>query len=145
MKREKNLFAGCYGADLLSAVLILGAGILLLLILLLRGGAFALFALIPVTFAVLRIFSHDAARREAENAAFVGLLRRARSTVRLLFCRFRDRKTHLYFRCALCERVLRVRRNVGEITVACPHCKTALRLDTGCEQESKTETEVESN
>lgn len=131
MNRRNGFFGSRYGADALSAVLIAAAGLILLVVLFSGGRFLSLIALVPVGYAVFRILSADLPAREAENRAFLGFFLWIRAFFRLTWCRFRDRKTHLYFRCACCGRVLRVQRGSGVMTVSCPHCRTATQLNTG--------------
>ena len=136
MTRQRDFFAKRYGADALSAALIALSGLILLLVLVCGGRFFALFALLPLSLAALRILSKDCKRRERENAAFLSFFLGIRGNLRLFACRFRDRKTHIYFRCPCCHRVLRVAQAQGEIKVACPNCRTVSRLDTGAAEPS---------
>lgn len=131
LQDRRDFFAGRHGADALSATLIVFSGLLLAIILLAGGGLFALPALIPALYAAFRILSRNDAARTKENAAFLGFFPALLSEIRLLFYRFRDRRSHVYFRCPCCRLTLRTERGVGERTLACPKCRTVLRLDTG--------------
>ena len=131
MQDRRDFFAGRHGADALSAALIVFSGLLLTVILIAGGGLFALPALIPALYATFRILSKNDAARTKENKAFLGFFPALLSELRLLGYRFRDRKTHVYFRCPCCRLTLRTERGTGERTLACPKCRTVLRLDTG--------------
>ncbi len=136
MSNQRDFFAKRYGADALSAVLIAVSVLILFLVLVCGGRFWALLALIPLTVASLRILSKDCKRRERENAAFLSFFFGIRGNLRLFLCRVRDRKTHIYFRCPCCHRVLRVAQAQGEVQVACPNCRTVSRLDTGAPEPS---------
>ena len=136
MSSRRDFFAKRYGADALSAALIGLSGLILLIVLISGGRAAALFALLPLSVAAFRILSTNCKRRERENAAFVSFFLGIRGNLRLAFCRLRDRRTHIYFRCPCCRRALRVARAQGEIKVACPNCRTVSRLDTGDNSEA---------
>ena len=131
LQNRRDFFAGRHGADALSATLIAFSGLLLTVILLAGGGLFALPALAPALYATFRILSKNDAARTKENAAFLGFFPALFSEIRLLGYRFRDRKSHVYFRCPCCRLTLRTERGTGERTLACPKCRTVLRLDTG--------------
>ncbi|MBO4283097.1 MAG: hypothetical protein J5958_00600 [Clostridia bacterium] len=134
MGRKDRFFEERNGADALSCGLILLALFLLLLILLCHGRFLTLIALIPLGFAIYRILSKNLERRAKENEAFVGFFRSLKGRRRLLRDRFRDRKTHVYFRCGCCEKWIRVARGQGVVEVVCPGCHTVSRLDTGSDQ-----------
>ena len=143
MGRKDRFFEERNGADALSCCLILLALFLLLLILLCHGRFLTLIALIPLGFAIFRILSKDLERRTAENRAFVGFFRTLGGRRRLLRDRFRDRKTHVYFRCGCCEKWIRVARGQGVVEVVCPGCHTVSRLDTGSEKTEDAKDEEE--
>ena len=134
MGRKDRFFNERNGADALSCFLIALALLLVLLILIFHGRFLTLIALIPIGFAIFRILSRNLERRTAENEAFVGFFTSLAGRIRLTRDRFRDRKTHLYFRCGCCERWIRVERGHGEVRVTCPGCHTVSRLDTGKEK-----------
>ena len=134
MGRKDRFFNERNGADALSCFLIALALLLVLLILIFHGRFLTLIALIPIGFAIFRILSRNLERRAAENEAFVGFFTSLAGRIRLTRDRFRDRKTHLYFRCGCCERWIRVERGHGEVKVTCPGCHTVSRLDTGKEE-----------
>lgn len=131
MQDRRDFFADRHGADTLSVALVVFSGILLTVILLLGGGLLALLALSPALWAAFRILSKNGAARRKENDAFRRFFPALLSELRILGYRFRDRKSHVYFRCPCCRLTLRTERGVGERTLACPKCKTVLRLDTG--------------
>lgn len=131
MSSLRDFFARRYGADALSAALIALSGVILVTVLLFGGRFAALLALVPLAVAVFRILSTKCKQRERENAVFVSFVLGVKGNLRLTLCRIRDRRTHIYFRCPCCHRVLRVAQAQGEIQVACPNCRTVSRLETG--------------
>ena len=141
MGRKDRFFNERNGADALSCFLIALALLLVLLILIFHGRFLTLIALIPIGFAIFRILSRDLEKRAAENEAFVGFFTSLAGRIRLTRDRFRDRKTHLYFRCGCCERWIRVERGHGEVKVTCPGCHTVSRLDTGKEPDEDRESD----
>ena len=93
-----------------------------------RWNAPLYFALLGVSFVFLALFfcrslSRNLGKREAENRKFKRFLNRTKS-------RFRDRKTHRFFKCPACRNTLRVPRGRGNITVTCPVCREQIRKRT---------------
>lgn len=82
-----------------------------------------LVSLVFLAFFLIRFLSRDVRRREQENRKFQGFYKRMKS-------RFRDRKTHLFFKCPACRNTLRVPRGRGNITVTCPVCREQIRKRT---------------
>ncbi|MBP3686493.1 MAG: hypothetical protein J6J21_05625 [Clostridia bacterium] len=85
--------------------------------------AFHLVSLAAFVFFVLRFFSRNLGKREAENRRFMSVWTKVKN-------RFRDRKTHVYFKCPACKNTLRVPRGKGNITVTCPVCHEQIKRRT---------------
>lgn len=75
-------------------------------------------------YAVFRAMSRNVYKRRQENAAFLKLLGKPKAFFKLQKCKNRDRKTHVYRKCPSCKNNLRLPRQKGKHTVACPCCKT---------------------
>ncbi|MBQ7152571.1 MAG: hypothetical protein IJR83_01375 [Clostridia bacterium] len=71
-----------------------------------------------------RFFSRSP-RRQQENRVVVSFFRRIGNAFRLQRHKWKDRKTHVYKKCPHCKQVLRLPRQKGDHTVACPCCKTS--------------------
>ena len=69
---------------------------------------------------LLRIFSRDLARRQAENAKFLTWWTPKANAIRGARARRAD-KAHKYVRCS-CGAYCRVPRGVGKIELTCPKC-----------------------
>lgn len=69
---------------------------------------------------LLRIFSRDLARRQAENAKFLTWWTPKANAIRGAKARRAD-KAHKYVRCS-CGAYCRVPRGVGKIELTCPKC-----------------------
>ena len=69
---------------------------------------------------LLRMFSRNISRRQAENYKFLNFGRKFKK----LFRRRPDAKTHRYFKCPGCGQTVRVPRNKGKISITCPRCAT---------------------
>ena len=116
-----------YGADLFSWCLLILSALLLLIVSLFDVWFLCILPMIPAFFALFRTFSSNVAARRRENAAFAGI----GASLKLTKNKFRDRKTHIYFKCARCGTVLRIPRGRGTVKVTCPRCKSASEQDTG--------------
>lgn len=116
-----------YGADLLSWFLLALSFILLLIVSLFDVWFLCLLPLLLVAWVIFRTFSSNVQARRLENAAFANI----GATMKLAKNKFRDRKTHIYFRCARCNTVLRIPRGKGTVRVTCPRCKSTSEQDTG--------------
>ena len=116
-----------YGADLLSWVLLALSFILLAIVALFDVWFLCILPIIPAAFTAFRIFSRNIPARRRENAFLTGLGDR----VSLAGDKFRDRKTHIYFKCPRCGSVLRIPRGIGVKRVTCPRCKSVSEQDTG--------------
>ncbi len=77
------------------------------------------YAVLAVT--LFRILSRNLARRRAENARFLQLIRPVQSRWQSFRARARDRD-HRYFKCPGCGQLMRVPKGKGRITVHCRSC-----------------------
>ena len=115
---------GCNGVDALSWALVVLEVVLSLLssFIHVRGVSQALyFVSTALMFVVLlRIFSRDLARRQAENAKFLTWWTPKANAIRGAKARRAD-KAHKYVRCS-CGAYCRVPRGVGKIELTCPKC-----------------------
>lgn len=86
-----------------------------------------------LAYVVFRVFSKNVYRRQKENQIYLQCLgklsslytrikRYVASKVDLLKNRWRDRKTHVYKKCPRCKKTLRLPKEKGKHTAACPCC-----------------------
>ena len=83
-------------------------------------------ALVLSTF---RMFSRNLYRRQRELAFYEKITEKPRQFFKLQKNKWRDRKTHRYFRCH-CGAVLRVPKKRGKIVIHCPKCHAKLQKKT---------------
>ena len=135
----RNFMMGRYGPASLSLFLIV-VSLVCTLTSSLFGGVLVL---ILISYAlwfwvIFRMLSRNIAARQKENEAFlrgwrwvmdhtVGL----RGWFKTQGNRFRDRKTHKYFRCPSCHQMVRVPKNKGKVRIICPKCKNEFIRQTG--------------
>ena len=128
-EKLRKFMQGRNGYDALSRCLIWVSVALLLLALVTSGvlkgalsSAFWVLALAAVAFSYFRVLSRKVYARQAENAKYQRLVGKLRAYWAGLKGRWRDRKTHKYFRCPECNTSLRVPRNKGKIRITCKKC-----------------------
>ena len=117
-----NFMAGRYGSDQLNnALLLLGLG-LIVVEWISRWRWVGIFVLALLILCYFRMFSRNIQARYAENQWFLRRWGPVSNRLRNMLARFRDRKTHRYFKCPQCKQRLRVPRGRGKINITCPHC-----------------------
>ena len=117
----QNIMAGRYGSDELSfTLLLIYLGICIF-------GIFCdlplvqLLGLAIILWAFFRILSRNIPARQAENAAYLGFLRKCSAAHHARRSRRQDRM-HRYYRCRGCGAIMRVPRGAGKIEITCPKC-----------------------
>lgn len=115
---------GRYGVDQLSVfILILYIALTVLNIFIQWPYMFYLYILLLIL-CYFRIFSRNIYKRRAENQKFMKYYGPVKNWFKDKKERFRDRKTHKYFKCPHCGQRLRVPKGKGEITITCKKCST---------------------
>lgn len=113
---------GRYGNDEFSnfiswtVLLILVAGIFLPIL--------NIFALILLGYWFFRTFSKNIPARMRELEKFKRTKKKTSQFLKRNQNRFKERKTHRYFKCRNCKTYLRVPKGKGKIEITCPMCKT---------------------
>lgn len=113
---------GRYGSDQLNMTLIVSSLILSFL-----GGLFAPFTIISyilLGLCLYRMFSKQIYKRRSENDLFMNKTAPIRKWYKRTKNRWKDRNTHVYFKCPTCHQFLRVPKGRGNIEINCPHCHT---------------------
>lgn len=85
-------------------------------------------ALILPVVALLRVFSTNSVKRGIENRKYLDIRKKAADFFKLSSRKFKERKTHKYYKCSNCSAQLRVRREKGEHTLVCPKCGKELHV-----------------
>lgn len=120
---------GRHGQDKLSLHLLYAAIIILLLS--------SFFLRLPLTIlyyvlffiSIYRTFSKNNTKRYAELNKYNAFLNKIKSFFKRQRNRWKERKTHVYFKCK-CGAILRVPKGRGEIIVHCPKCKASIDKKT---------------
>ncbi len=135
----RNFMIGRYGTDNLSLFLLV-ISMVCTLVSSLCGGVLPLILLSYGLWVwiIFRTLSRNLSARSRENEKFmngwhwvmdhtVGL----RGWFKTEGNRFKDRKTHKYFRCPTCHQMVRVPKNKGKLRIICPKCKNEFIRFTG--------------
>lgn len=114
---------GRYGADELYKFC--AAVMLILLILGFFLRSMILYALVGIiiVWCYYRFFSRNIHARAEENRIYLSCKDKIQRFFRISGLKFRDRKTHVYRKCPVCKKMLRLPKRKGNHTVNCPHCK----------------------
>ncbi len=119
--RFQTFMYGRYGMDPLSKHLNIAS--LIVLIVSLFIPELYLLALALMVWSTFRIYSRNIYNRQQELLRYQNLTAKFRRRVNLYKSRFRDRKTHRFFRCPGCKEYLRVPKGRGEVHITCPRCR----------------------
>lgn len=123
MDKLRKFMIGRYGNDQLSLTLLVLGLVLCLLTAPFKLFIIKLLPLIPLGLCYFRIFSKNIYKRQQENFKFIRFYTPILKRYRTLIKRFKERKTHRYFKCPSCKQTLRVPKGRGNISITCPKCK----------------------
>ena len=121
---------GRYGTDELSKFLMILALILMVISWLPNLGLVYFAALACMIWSLLRTFSRKLDKRRRERERYLCLQKPIANFFKLSKNKWRDRKTHVYFKCKKCRAVLRVPKGKGSIVVICTRCKDRIEKET---------------
>lgn len=115
---------GRYGQDELSVFLVILSIVIWMASHFSRIYGLGLAAWLVLVWATFRCYSRKTDRRRQENIKFLRITEKPRNWFGLRRNKWRDRKTHRYFKCKNCGAVLRVPKGRGKIEITCPKCRT---------------------
>ncbi len=121
---------GRYGNDALTNFLLIFALILMVISWIPRLWWVYLLALAVMIWSLYRTFSRRFDKRRRELELYLKIKKPIVNFFKLQRNKWRDRKTHLYFRCKKCKAVLRVPKGKGSIVVICTRCKDRIEKET---------------
>lgn len=75
-----------------------------------------------ICLAIYRALSRDIYKRSEENRKFLPIFNKITGWFKLTYKKFRDGKTHRYYKCPACKASLRVKYVKGTHTIKCPKC-----------------------
>lgn len=115
---------GRYGGDEFSSFLLKTAIVFWVLSIFIFRRIFSALYWLLVIYALFRCFSKNITARSVERERYYRISYKYRIFFRQFKNRFRDRKTHRYYRCKNCKTLLRVPRGKGKIDIRCKICGT---------------------
>ena len=121
---------GRYGNDELTKFLMILALILMVISWLPNLGLVYFVALALIIWSLFRSFSRNLEKRRRERERYLKLRKPIADFFKLSKNKWRDRKTHVYFKCKKCRAVLRVPKGKGSIVVICTRCKDRIEKET---------------
>ena len=120
----RRFMIGRYGPDPLGVALLIVYLILIFFAPLTGLWIFRLLALAVLILCLFRMLSRNTAGRYQENLKFLAFWNPIKSWFQKKKARFKDSKTHRYYKCPNCKSTLRVPRGKGKIQITCPVCHT---------------------
>ena len=121
---------GRYGNDELTKFLMILALMLMVVSWLPNLGLVYFAALALMVWSLVRSFSRNLEKRRRERERYLKLRKPIADFFKLSKNKWRDRKTHVYFKCKKCKAVLRVPKGKGSIVVICTRCKDRIEKET---------------
>lgn len=125
MYKLQAFMQGRYGRDELNTFLYALGFVLLIINAFFRRWYFAVPAMVFIVLCLMRMLSKNHAQRAKELATYRRIAAKPKAAFHNLKLRWRDRKTHKYFRCR-CKKLLRVPKGRGKIEITCPACHETL-------------------
>lgn len=121
---------GRYGNDELTKVLLIAALVFMILSCLPHLGLIYFWAAALLVWSLTRSFSRNFEMRKRELNRYLKIKKGFVNFFKLRRNKWRDRKTHVYFKCPKCKAVLRVPKGKGSIIVTCTRCQERIEKNT---------------
>ena len=127
-ERIARFMIGRYGVDRLYHFLLVLCFILIIVNLFVGSVIISLLETAILIYATFRVLSRNIYKRQRENLFFLKITEKPSAFFKLLKCKFRDRKTHVYKKCPACHAVLRLPRRKGKHNTICPRCNKQFKV-----------------
>lgn len=121
---------GRYGNDDLTKFLLILGLVFMVISWFPHLGWFYFLAAAVLVWSLMRSFSRKIDRRRRELDRYLRIKKPIVNFFKLRRNKWRDRKTHVYFKCKKCKAVLRVPRGKGSIIVTCAKCGDRIEKKT---------------
>jgi len=128
----QRIMQGRYGFDELSQFISILGLILLMLSFFLRLYALYLIAFALLVWTWFRALSKNIYKRQAERSKYLNVKSKTMQKGRLCKNKWRDRKTHKYYKCPHCKAVVRITKpgKGRKISIHCPKCGNSFEKKT---------------
>ena len=83
------------------------------------------FGLVLLLWSVFRSFSRNIYKRQREREKYLKITKKPRDFFSITRKKFKDRKTHDYYKCPNCGTYNRIPKGHGRIVITCPKCRTS--------------------
>lgn len=113
---------GRYGQDEFSVALMITGMVLMVLSVLPKMHFLYAISFMCVVYAMYRTFSKDFNKRYKERNWYLKVSKKPSKFIRIQTRRFKERKTHDYYRCNKCGTYNRIPKGHGKILITCPKC-----------------------
>lgn len=122
-----RMMQGRNGMDYLSYRMLWTGLVISLLDTFIGTGILSLLGFAMYIYAIVRMFSKNVAKRQAENDRFTAWWENTKKKFRQFFLRVKNSREYKYFHCPQCKVLIRLRRGSGETMVHCPKCGNDFR------------------
>ena len=123
-ERIAGCMAGRYGTDRLYYFLLAICSIIIVINVFASSFILSIIESVLIVYTFYRVMSRNVYKRQQENEKFTKLIDKPKKFFNLQKCKLRDRNTHVYKKCPNCKNNLRLPKQKGKHTVACPCCQT---------------------
>ena len=120
--------SGRNGADALANAMFILYFVFFIINIFVRSAIISLIQLVIIGYVFFRMMSRNIYKRQRENRRFCSIGRGIKGKFTLLKNEWRDRKTHVYYKCPHCKKTLRLPKIKGKHTVNCPCCKQKFNI-----------------
>lgn len=129
-EKISHMMDGRYGFDDLSKALSITAIVLMFLGYLPHMQWISVLTWIVLIWSIFRGMSRNIFKRQEELNTYNRIRKKIADKLSLWKTIWKERKTHVFFKCKNCGAVLRVPKGRGEIIVTCPKCKSKIDRKT---------------
>ena len=121
---------GRYGFDELSMCMNMAGLVMIFLACIPYMQWLSIAAWVVLIWAVVRAMSRNHTKRREELYKYYEIKKKITDKFSLWKTIWKERKTHVFFKCKNCGAVLRVPKGRGDIVVTCPKCKSKIDKHT---------------
>lgn len=126
----RQFMIGRYGQDDLSKLMSISALVAFVISMFVGQVVLYPLALFLLIMCFYRMLSKNTQKRSEENRAYLRLRGRALRWVTSRHNRFRQRKTHCFYKCPSCKINIRVPKGKGNICITCSKCHASFNKKT---------------